>query len=68
MTDSEREGVWFILNAISTFVARINNRMEYVVFSKRTTKDAGCNTESTWKHGFLWNKRGKRRWLKLKVS
>ena len=34
MTDSEREGVWFILNAISTFTARINNRMGYVVFPK----------------------------------
>ena len=34
MTDSEREGVWFILNAISTFVAGINNRMGYVVFPK----------------------------------
>lgn len=34
MTDSERKGVWFILNAISTFVARINNRMGYVVFPK----------------------------------
>ena len=34
MTDSEREGVWSILNAISTFVTGINNRMEYVVFPK----------------------------------
>lgn len=47
MTDSEREGVWVILNAISTFTAGINNRMGYVVFSKRTTKDAGCNTGDT---------------------
>ena len=38
MTDSEREGVWFILNAISTFTAGINNRMGYVVFPKEQRK------------------------------
>ena len=31
MTDSEREGVWVILNAISNFTARINDRMGSVV-------------------------------------
>lgn len=40
MTDSEREGVWVILNAISTFTAGINNRMGVCSFSRRTTKDA----------------------------
>ena len=64
MTDSEREGVWVILNAISTFTAGINNRMGVCGFPKRTTKDAGCNTGDTWKHEFLWNKRGKRKWLR----
>lgn len=41
MTDSEREGVWFILNAISTFVAGINNRMGYVVFPEEQRKMQG---------------------------
>lgn len=41
MTDSEREGVWSILNAISTFVAGINNRMEYVVFPKEQREMQG---------------------------
>lgn len=42
MTDSERKGVWVILDAISTFTARINNRMGYVVFpeEQRKMKDA----------------------------
>ena len=47
MTDSEREGVWSILNAISTFVAGINNRMGVCSFPKRTTRDARKNTENT---------------------
>lgn len=38
MTDSEREGVWIILNAISTFTVGINNRMGYVVFPKEQRK------------------------------
>lgn len=38
MTDSEREEVWSILNAISCFVSGINNRMEYVVFPKEQRK------------------------------
>lgn len=38
MTDSEREEVWVILNAISTFTAGINNRMGYVVFPKEQRK------------------------------
>ena len=38
MTDSEREGVWVILNAISAFTAGINNRMGYVVFPKEQRK------------------------------
>lgn len=38
MTDSEREGVWVILNAISTFTAGINNRMGYVVFPEEQRK------------------------------
>ena len=41
MTDSEREGVWSILNAISTFVTGINNRMEYVVFPKEQQEMQG---------------------------
>ena len=31
MTDSEREGVWVILNEISNFTAGINDRMGSVV-------------------------------------
>lgn len=38
MTDSEREEVWSILNAISCFVSDINERMEYVVFPKEQRK------------------------------
>ena len=38
MTDSEREGVWVILNAISTFTAGINNRMGHVVFPEEQRK------------------------------
>lgn len=38
MTDSEREEVWSILNAISTFTAGINNRMGYVVFPEEQRK------------------------------
>lgn len=34
MTDSERNGVYRILNEISSFTNRINNRMGYVVFPK----------------------------------
>ena len=34
MTDSERIGVYRILNEISSFTNRINNRMGYVVFPK----------------------------------
>lgn len=34
MTDSERNAVFHILNAISTFVSNINQRMECVVFPK----------------------------------
>lgn len=34
MTDSERKGVWSILNAISNFTARINDRMGSVVCPK----------------------------------
>ena len=41
MTDSERKGVWVILNAISTFVAGINNRMGYVVFPEEQRKMQG---------------------------
>lgn len=41
MTDSEREGVWVILNAISTFVAGINNRMGYVVFPEEQREMQG---------------------------
>ena len=41
MTDSEREGVFYILNAISTFVAGINNRMGYVVFPEEQQKMQG---------------------------
>lgn len=38
MTDSEREGVWVILNAISAFTAGINNRMGCVVFPEEQRK------------------------------
>lgn len=38
MTDSERNGVYRILNEISSFTNRINNRMEYVVFPKEQRK------------------------------
>lgn len=38
MTDSERECVWVILNAISTFTAGINHKMGYVVFPKEQRK------------------------------
>lgn len=38
MTDSEREGVYRILNEISSFTNRINNRMGYVVFPKEQQK------------------------------
>lgn len=38
MTDSEREGVWSILNAINYFTARINNRMGYVVCQEEQRK------------------------------
>lgn len=38
MTDSEREEVWSILNAISCFVSGINKRMKYVVFPKEQRK------------------------------
>lgn len=38
MTDSEREEVWSILNAISCFVSGINKRMEYEVFPKEQQK------------------------------
>lgn len=38
MTDSERNGVYRILNEISSFTDRINNRMEYVVFPKEQQK------------------------------
>lgn len=38
MTTVERENVFRILNAISNFVAGINNRMEYVVFPKEQRK------------------------------
>ena len=41
MTDSERKGVWVILNAISTFVAGINNRMGYVVFPEEQREMQG---------------------------
>lgn len=41
MTDSERKEVWVILNAISTFVAGINNRMGYVVFPEEQRKMQG---------------------------
>ena len=41
MTDSEREGVFYILNEISSFVARINNRMGYVVFPEEQRKMQG---------------------------
>ena len=41
MTDSERKGGWVILNAISTFVAGINNRMGYVVFPEEQRKMQG---------------------------
>ena len=41
MTDSEREGVFVILNAISSFVAGINNRMGYVVFPEEQRKMQG---------------------------
>ena len=34
MTDSERKEVWSILNAISNFTARINDRMRSVVCPK----------------------------------
>lgn len=38
MTDSERNGVYRILNEISFFTNRINNRMGYVVFPKEQQK------------------------------
>lgn len=38
MTDSERNGVYRILNEISSFTNRINNRMGYVVFPKEQQK------------------------------
>lgn len=38
MTTVERDNVFRILNAISNFVAGINNRMEYVVFPKEQRK------------------------------
>lgn len=73
MTDNERKEVWSILNTISDFIARINNRMECVVCPEEQQKNERWNTEGTWKHGFFWNKRGKRRWeivviLKLVIS
>ena len=39
MTDSEREGVWVILNAISNFTARINDRMGSVVCPEEQQKN-----------------------------
>lgn len=38
MTDNERKEVWSILNTISDFIARINNRMECVVCPKEQQK------------------------------
>lgn len=38
MTDTERNGVFHILNEISNFTNRINNRMGYVVFPKEQQK------------------------------
>lgn len=38
MTDSEREEVWNILNAISNFTACINNRMGSVVCPEEQQK------------------------------
>ena len=38
MTDSERNGVFHILNAISAFVSDINQRMDCVVLPKEQRK------------------------------
>ena len=38
MTNIERNNVFRILNAVSNFVAQINDRMEYVVFPKEQRK------------------------------
>lgn len=38
MTDNERKEVWSILNTISDFIARINNRMECVVCPEEQQK------------------------------
>lgn len=38
MTDTERNAVFHILNEISNFTNRINNRMGYVVFPKEQQK------------------------------
>lgn len=38
MTDTERGEVYRILNAISNFTTRINNRMGYVVFPEEQRK------------------------------
>lgn len=38
MTDSERKEVWSILNAISNFTARINNRMGVIVCPEEQRK------------------------------
>jgi hypothetical protein len=39
MTDNERKEVWSILNTISDFIARINNRMECVVCPEEQQKN-----------------------------
>ena len=41
MTDTERNAVFHILNEISNFTNRINNRMGYVVFPEEQRKMQG---------------------------
>ena len=68
MTDSERKEVWSILNAISNFTAGINDRMGSVVCPEEQREMKDKIQEALEKHEFLWNKRGKRRWvMKLKL-
>lgn len=53
MTDSERGEVWRIITAVSNFKARLNNRMECVIFPNEQKKLVDEIQDALEKNGFL---------------
>ena len=61
MTDTERKEVWCIVNEISNFTARINDRMGSVVCPEEQQEIKDKIQEALENMNFFETKRGKRR-------